>query len=189
MLSGARLPLSESNTSLIRPTVEKAPGQSGFSPGVHLSQHPILSPASCWLKRSDGHSSGLSCNSLSNPHPSGSWHFLSPGTQGFLAAFKMSESIVERLWIYKGEPAPRPLESSKLQSRRGQSPEPLFPSLQETQGLCKLGHALLKDERDSSPVGLGNRGVEQTSCLPVLCTPPQQGTLVGPDPNLLVMSE
>lgn len=35
------------------------------------------------------------------PHLSGTWHFLSLGTQGFLATFKMSEFIVEILWYFQ----------------------------------------------------------------------------------------
>lgn len=112
-------------------------GKEDSRPKWLLPWGPPLSPSppSCLqppagFKRLDSHSSGLPCDSLPTPHLTRSWHFPSLGTQGFLAAFKMSESIVERLCISKQVPAHWPLGSPKLQGRRGQAPAPTPPSLQ-----------------------------------------------------------
>lgn len=148
---------------------------------------PLLSPASCWLKRFHSHSSGLSCDSLPTPHLSRNWHFLSLGTQGFLATFKMSEFIVEPVCISNQMPALWPLGSSKLQVRRSQAPEPILPSLHGN--LQDLGASSVEWQRDSSPVSLGSRGIEQTLCLTASGPWRQQGTSVSPDPGLLVMSK
>lgn len=89
--SGGRCPLSESSQPLAQPTVHRKgrfQAGSGFSPGVCPS---------CL----HSHSSGLSCDSLPTLHLSGTWHFLSLGTQSFLATFKMSEFIVELLWYFQ----------------------------------------------------------------------------------------
>jgi hypothetical protein len=71
-------------------------------------------------------------------HPIRSWHFLTPGTQGFPAALEMSDSV-QKLSVFPGEC--QPLEGSNSLckvaggggGRWGQAPRPFLPQTAEDQ--------------------------------------------------------